>query len=178
MRKIVLALSVVLLATFATAAAARGGRFGGHYGSGPRASFPPGGGFVGGGGHFGRPLGYGGYGYGARPFGYGAGAFGLGYGAGSFGYYGYRAWPYYGSSFGVFVGAPLVVGGVSYGLPYYGYPYYVSPTIVATAPPVYIQQPQRAEDGSDGNWYYCSNPQGYYPTVSECPGGWTPVPAQ
>jgi hypothetical protein len=26
-------------------------------------------------------------------------------------------------------------------------------------------------------WYYCNSPQGYYPTVSQCPGGWTTVPA-
>ena len=168
MRKTLWTSLAFALAAYACAADAHGARFGGHYGSGPRASFFPGGAYAGG-GYAGRPLGYG-----ARPYGYG-------YGAGAFGY---RARPYYGGSFGLFVGAPLVVGGVSYGLPYYGYPYYVSPTVVATAPPVYIQQTQRAEpaqraeDGSDGNWYYCSDPQGYYPNVSACPGGWLPVPAR
>src|SRR2546428_12259210 len=24
-------------------------------------------------------------------------------------------------------------------------------------------------------WYYCANPQGYYPYVQQCPGGWRPV---
>jgi hypothetical protein len=25
-------------------------------------------------------------------------------------------------------------------------------------------------------WYYCQNPQGYYPYVKQCPSGWTKVP--
>ena len=38
-------------------------------------------------------------------------------------------------------------------------------------PPVYGQpetQPQYY-------WYYCQNPQGYYPYVQQCPGGWQTV---
>jgi hypothetical protein len=30
---------------------------------------------------------------------------------------------------------------------------------------------------SQQSWYYCSNPQGYYPTVPECRSGWQQVPA-
>ena len=26
-------------------------------------------------------------------------------------------------------------------------------------------------------WYYCNNPEGYYPDVQQCPGGWRTVPA-
>jgi hypothetical protein len=40
-------------------------------------------------------------------------------------------------------------------------------------PPVYVQ-PGTPPDQS-GYWYYCQNPQGYYPSVTECPGGWIAV---
>ena len=33
------------------------------------------------------------------------------------------------------------------------------------------QQPQ-------GYWYRCNQPDGYYPYVTQCPGGWLQVPAQ
>jgi hypothetical protein len=65
---------------------------------------------------------------------------------------------------------------------YYGYGYrYVYPPVVVTpaAPPVYIEQspPESAAgpETSSGDWYYCSNPDGYYPYVKECPGGWRRV---
>ena len=35
-----------------------------------------------------------------------------------------------------------------------------------------FQQP--AQD-QDSYWYYCENPQGYYPYVKSCPGGWMKV---
>jgi hypothetical protein len=54
--------------------------------------------------------------------------------------------------------------------PYY-YPYYASPPVVIQQQPqVYsepVQQPYY--------WYYCQNPQGYYPYVKSCPGGWMKV---
>jgi len=85
----------------------------------------------------------------------------------------YPSWPYYGASY---YGAPY------YGYPYYDYPYYAYPPAVVTvpsSPPTYVEQPQRAPD-PDGQryWYWCGEPQGYYPTVRECPGGWTPVAPQ
>ncbi|WP_157679133.1 hypothetical protein [Methylovulum psychrotolerans] len=46
---------------------------------------------------------------------------------------------------------------------------------VPPTPPVYIQQ-QAAPDYPSGSWYYCDDPQGYYPTVRECPDGWQRVP--
>jgi hypothetical protein len=77
--------------------------------------------------------------------------------------------------------------------PYYGppawgpRPYYWGPPAVAVAPPypypappvvVVPQQPQvfvqRNQQESD-YWYYCGNPQGYYPYVKSCPGGWMKV---
>lgn len=59
---------------------------------------------------------------------------------------------------------------------YYPPPYYAPPPVVVApaSPPVYIQQaPAQA-----GNWYHCRNPEGYYPYVRQCPGGWEAVPAQ
>ena len=53
------------------------------------------------------------------------------------------------------------------------YPYaYPSPPVVVQSPPaVYVQPaPQTAPA-----WYYCEHPQGYYPYVQQCPGGWRPV---
>jgi len=77
-------------------------------------------------------------------------------------------WPYYGAPY--------------YGAPYYGYPYYAYPPAavpVPSSPPTYVEQPRPAP-GADGQryWYWCGDPQGYYPTVRECPGGWTPVAPQ
>ena len=41
----------------------------------------------------------------------------------------------------------------------------------APAPPTtYVQQPQY--------WYYCTDPVGYHPYVSECPPGWMQVVPQ
>ncbi len=51
------------------------------------------------------------------------------------------------------------------------YPYYVAPPVVIQqAPPVYIQQGQ-----PPAYWYYCPNPAGYYPYITECPAGWLTV---
>ena len=60
-----------------------------------------------------------------------------------------------GSHVGVFLGAPIILGGVydAYG---YAYPYY--------------------DDAPTGSIYwYCSDPAGYYPAVQTCPGGWQQV---
>ena len=83
--------------------------------------------------------------------------------------------------------------GVPYGYPYYPpyyYPYYYPPVIVTPArPPVYIEQappssyipPDIAAPSESDQyyWYHCDKPDGYYPYVKECPGGWkkvTPTP--
>ena len=50
-----------------------------------------------------------------------------------------------------------------YGLLYYS-PYYVYPPT--------IPQPQT------NYWYYCHDPDGYYPDVGECPNGWQQVAPQ
>lgn len=56
--------------------------------------------------------------------------------------------------------------------PWYPYPYYAPPpVIIQQQPPVYVQ-PQQQEDTY---WYYCPDPQGYYPYIRDCPGGWMKV---
>jgi len=57
--------------------------------------------------------------------------------------------------------------------PIYPYPDYVPPAvIVQQAPPVPSGLPPMQ------TWYYCDNPQGYYPYVASCNNPWQQVPAQ
>ena len=86
-----------------------------------------------------------------------------------------------GGHVGFYFGVPFPF---AYPYPYYPYPYY-SPVVtvpVESQPPVYIEQapaPQAAPaaPAAQGSnfWYYCRKPEGYYPYVNACPGGWTPV---
>ena len=129
----------------------------------------------GGGGHgHGGGHGYGGgYGHGGG-HGYGGG-YGHGGGHGYGGGYGYGGHGY--SNFGFYFGAPF------YSYPYYSYPYqyqypYYPPAVVAVpaTPPVYIQKsPPSAQQYPSGYWYYCDNPEGYYPYIKECPTSWRQV---
>jgi hypothetical protein len=76
--------------------------------------------------------------------------------------------------------------GPGWGYPYYGYPYPYTypypygypanspPVMGESSPQTYIQQEAPAQQ----YWYYCQNPQGYYPYVRECPGGWQQVAPQ
>lgn len=62
--------------------------------------------------------------------------------------------------------------------PAYYYPptyYYPPPPVYVSPPqpPVYIERPPVAPP--QAYWYYCTDPEGYYPTVQECPGGWMKV---
>ena len=108
----------------------------------------------------GHHRGYWGHGY--RGYGYGFGGYGLGLGLGlgyGLGYYGY-----------------------GWGPPYYYPPYYtsLSATVVPPAPLVYIQRPDTIPSTSapvlqSNYWYYCENPEGYYPEVKECTEGWLQV---
>ena len=55
--------------------------------------------------------------------------------------------------------------------PIYPYPTYIPPAIVVQqAPPVPTGLPPAQY------WYYCDNPQGYYPYVASCNSAWRPVP--
>ncbi|TXI17392.1 MAG: hypothetical protein E6Q62_09155 [Nitrosomonas sp.] len=98
----------------------------------------------------------------------------LNFGIGIGGYYpGLYGPSYYGPSFYGFRSfgySPFFYG------PYYSYP----PTVVVpVTPPVYIQREQlRPVESQINYWHYCRNPEGYYPYVKNCPGGWIPVAPQ
>lgn len=62
-------------------------------------------------------------------------------------------------------------GSIFLGPPWYPYGYYTSPPVVAQPPPVYAEPEQPQQN----YWYYCQKPQGYYPYVQRCPGGWMKV---
>jgi hypothetical protein len=151
MKKLILVLFVVTLSfaflIFPSISEARGGS-GGHGGWGGYQ-----GGYYGGhyGGHFRGYYGWGHYG------GYYRGYYPPWYS--SF-YWGFPilGWPY--------VGWPYAFYG---GSPYVGWPYY--PSGMTEAPPADSEpaQPQPYY------WYYCQDPQGYYPYVKSCPGGWIEV---
>lgn len=93
----------------------------------------------------------------------------------------------------VFFGSSVIIGsGVYYGpwwyrpwpaYPYYGWyePPYLPPLVTLESGVTYIEKPR--DDGAPaagelapGYWYWCYEPRGYHPDVSECPGGWHPVP--
>jgi hypothetical protein len=85
---------------------------------------------------------------------------------------------------GVFVGVPLA-GAYYYGPRYYyPPPYYYYPSapiaLAPASPPVYVEQADQQTSAQlpANYWYYCNNPQGYYPTVKECPAGWQRVAPQ
>lgn len=69
-----------------------------------------------------------------------------------------------------------------YGVPFYGLPYY---------PPAYVPPPQIIIEREQSQpyteqqaqpqqqyWYWCKNPEGYYPYVAACPSGWMQVVPQ
>jgi hypothetical protein len=77
--------------------------------------------------------------------------------------------------------AARVFVGVGIGIPVYAPPpvvvapppvYYAPPPVVVAPAPTYVEQPS-----ASNTWYYCDNPQGYYPTVQTCSSGWRPVAA-
>ncbi|HWT78792.1 MAG TPA: hypothetical protein VN203_10035 [Candidatus Acidoferrum sp.] len=73
---------------------------------------------------------------------------------------------------GVFIGVPFVFGNPFWWGPWPAYP--APPVVVQSSPPTYIQQ----APAPPAYWYYCQNPQGYYPAVPQCPGGWMTVVPQ
>ena len=56
--------------------------------------------------------------------------------------------------------------------PIYPFPTYVPPAIVVQQPP-----PMPSGLPPAQSWYFCDNPQGYYPYVAACNGPWREVPA-
>lgn len=108
---------------------------------------------------------------------------------------------YYGSRIGVGINLNLFPGFYHrpyYAAGYYGYPYYypevvVNPVILANPQPtvVYVDsspsnytsvprnQISNAPPAQSENvWYYCHNPDGFYPSIKSCPAGWQKVPAR
>lgn len=59
--------------------------------------------------------------------------------------------------------------------PYYPYyPYYSGPpVIVQQEPETYIEKD--SQEGEQIYWYFCNDPEGYYPYVKKCPKGWLKV---
>jgi hypothetical protein len=62
--------------------------------------------------------------------------------------------------------------GFGWGYGWYGPPRYVD-RVTEYAPPV---PDQDYGPPPEQYWYYCSNPDGYYPYVQSCNGDWQPVP--
>lgn len=86
-----------------------------------------------------------------------------------------------GHSHGHFSGSIWI--GPSWGLwdpfwyPYYPYPsyrYYTPPTVVVPQEPQEYILPESQQRETD-YWYFCRNPEGYYPYVERCPSGWMRV---
>ncbi len=85
---------------------------------------------------------------------------------------------------GVYVGPGPYWWGPRYVYPGWAYPppypsaYYVPPPVVVSPPPqvVYVERPAEPAAPAAGFWYWCSEPQGWYPQVTECAPGWQPVP--
>jgi len=56
--------------------------------------------------------------------------------------------------------------------PWYPHGYYAPPPVVIQQEqPIYVQPEQPKED----YWYYCRNPEGYYPYIRSCQDGWMKV---
>ena len=109
-------------------------------------------------------MGYSSGGYRVAPYRGYYGFYGGGYYYGPRGYY-----PYWGIFGFPMFGWPYLDW--PYASYYGGWPYYPAITADATAPPVYNEPEQQQPD----YWYYCTNPQGYYPYIKNCPGGWLTV---
>ena len=86
---------------------------------------------------------------------------------------------------GLSVGVPLYRGAYGpgwygpgwYGPGWYGDPYWYPPRTVLVRPAVPVMYVERAAPAA-AVWYFCDNPQGYYPYVKQCAGAWRTVPSQ
>ncbi|MDE2387879.1 MAG: hypothetical protein KGN35_02165 [Betaproteobacteria bacterium] len=127
---------------------------------------------------------------------------GMGIGVGSFGYYSpFAPFGYYGgfgapfSSFGFYsnrVGVGFYnnfagFGPYRYFEPYYplgGFlaasPVFLAPLIAPARAPTYVQRQDVSRPPvvpqQKNYWYYCRNPEGYYPYIKQCAGQWIKVP--
>jgi hypothetical protein len=93
-----------------------------------------------------------------------------------------------GAGFGPWYSPYYYGGPYGYGYPYGYSPYYAPVVVSPPAPTTYVEQGQSAGGSSQlqpaqqgGSWYYCADPQGYYPYVQQCRNGWqrvSPTPQQ
>ena len=146
-----------------------GGYPGGYGGGGAYHGGPGGGGYLGGVvGKGGSPGGYYGRHYGGPYRGYYGWGHHGGYYRGYYPYLGYYPSFYWGATIGVwpYPGWPYAYYG---GWPYVGWSYH--PPEVTEVPPADSQPAQQ----QPYYWYYCQDPEGYYPYVKSCPGGWIEV---
>lgn len=96
------------------------------------------------------------------------------------GYKGYRGYRGHGGHYGVQLWlGPGLFGPYYPYYPYYSYypyyPYYPSPPVVIQQQPQeYIVKPV-PQQTEQAYWYYCQDPEGYYPYVQRCSSGWTKV---
>jgi hypothetical protein len=86
-------------------------------------------------------------------------------------HHGFRNGGFHGRGFRGFRGGFL--GGL--GCPYYSYPYEWQYPYGWDYYPSYGYDPGQYE--TSRNWYYCSDPAGYYPYVTQCTTSWQAVPA-
>jgi hypothetical protein len=120
-------------------------------------------------------------------------SFAHGWGHGGYGYRGYGG--YWGGAVAAGVLGGFATGAVLgafapwpgyYPAPAYygpwGYPYYSYPGPYYQSAPVAVQQPgpvyQQAQQAQPQYWYWCDNPQGYYPYIQNCPSNWKQVVPQ
>ncbi len=58
--------------------------------------------------------------------------------------------------------------------PYYP-PYYPYSVPRAAVQPLYEENVRAPAPEEEDYWYYCRQPEGYYPYIKKCPGGWMKV---
>jgi len=129
-----------------------------------------------GGGHGGGGGGRGGGHYGGYAHGYGHGYYGY-HGRYGYGWRGYHygwGYPYW---WDYWWGYPY-----GWDYPYYPYPYpYSDPYYNGglSGPPQGVTPPPQSGQQRSSYWHFCQDPEGYYPYVKDCPGGWlTVVPSK
>jgi len=71
----------------------------------------------------------------------------------------------HGAHIGLFIGVPLLL----HHWWHYSYPPPPQVVVVPREPEVYVD---RGGGERGGYWYHCDRPEGYYPYIKECPGGW------
>ena len=93
----------------------------------------------------------------------------FGHGGGHFGHSGGHV------GVGVFLGPGFWGPGWWGPYPYYPYYPYYNPQVIVQEPQsdIYVQ-PAPQQEGPH-YWYFCTDPQGYYPNVKKCPKGWMKV---